>query len=188
MPCTVARRVALRLQRRKCLGKGSTTGTGSTEAQGGCRVWSAEDLWSAATAKRRRASDGSPSSTAAVAVAAGEAVKVIVESRKTTEDLNLSVEASELLSHDWRTSFGRRSRPLPAVVAEHTTLGEVVQMMLADGGYAGVARHCGTHQCLKAFGGLCSFEDAGGRVIYQLGAKAQCGNCWLAEMDNMKPP
>lgn len=104
----------------------------------------------------------------------------------------------------WRDSFGRRSRPLPSASAE-MTLQEVVQLMLADGGYAGVdATHLAlfaqspscpscagpsaggasfgrTASCLKQFGGRCSFGDGGGHVIYQVGARAQCGNCWLLE-------
>eukprot|EP00438_Fugacium_kawagutii_P013663 Skav213136 [mRNA] locus=scaffold107:376351:402111:+ [translate_table: standard] len=84
-----------------------------------------------------------------------------------------------------------------------------VQLMLADGGYAGVdpahlaifaqspsCPRCASPtsptssrasfgraaSCLKDLGGQCSFQDGGGRVIYQVGARAQCGNCWLAEV------
>lgn len=37
---------------------------------------------------------------------------------------------------------------------------------------------------LIQFGGPCSLEDSGGRVIYQLGGKAQCGNCWLKQQSS----
>mmetsp|Transcript_75284 Transcript_75284/g.121542 ORF Transcript_75284/g.121542 Transcript_75284/m.121542 type:complete len:173 (-) Transcript_75284:6-524(-) len=103
----------------------------------------------------------------------------------------------------WSTRFGRESRTLPKSVSDETTLAKLVELMSADSGYAGVgpcslAVFAQRHRCptcgaagalsfgreasqLAEFGGSCSLEDCEGRVVYQLGARAQCGSCWLAE-------
>ncbi|OLP88944.1 hypothetical protein AK812_SmicGene29649 [Symbiodinium microadriaticum] len=106
----------------------------------------------------------------------------------------------------WRPSFGRRSRPLPDMLVNGSKLREVVHVMMDDAGYAGVdAQNLAVFavwptcpscddaaamtfgrdaSSLIQFGGPCSLEDSGGRVIYQLGGKAQCGNCWLKQQSS----
>ncbi|CAK8993622.1 Centrosomal protein of 19 kDa (Cep19) [Durusdinium trenchii] len=97
----------------------------------------------------------------------------------------------------WQSTFGRCSRPLPT--ADGTmSLRELVEIMIADGGYAGVDSSslavfvqspkcpvCGVKGstfgraagCLAAYGGRGSFEDAGGNVIYQVGWQS-----WLTQL------
>eukprot|EP00931_Biecheleriopsis_adriatica_P102785 TRINITY_DN77715_c0_g1_i1.p1 TRINITY_DN77715_c0_g1~~TRINITY_DN77715_c0_g1_i1.p1 ORF type:complete len:177 (-),score=36.62 TRINITY_DN77715_c0_g1_i1:32-562(-) len=102
---------------------------------------------------------------------------------------------------EWCCTFGQRSRPLPAI-SQNSPLTELVSLMISDRGFAGVGSDrlavfafkpccpkCGARgptfgrsgATLREFGGDCEFEDGDGKVIYQLGCRAQCGNCWIAE-------